>query len=66
MDFSAHAFAERCVDHAMARQRRFAGECSTDHGGLEVHAIGALHLRACAGQALFDQSLDYAGVHLKA
>ena len=66
MDFPAHALAERGVDHAMASERRLAGESGADDGGLEVHAVGALHLRTRPGQALFDQSLDSAGVHRRA
>src|SRR5688572_12458630 len=63
VDLAAHAFAERGVHHAMARQGQLAREVGADHGGFEMHAVLALHLRARAGEALFDQAADGVGVH---
>lgn len=58
MDLATHAFAERGVDQPMPGQRQFAAEGFGDHGGLEVHAVGAGYRRGGAGQAFFDQFAD--------
>src|SRR5688572_10443490 len=63
VDLTAHAFAERGVHHAVARERQLALELFAHDGGLEVHAVFALDLRGCARQALFDQPADGVGVH---
>ena len=63
VDLAAHAFAERGVDHPVPGERQLARELGADHDGFEMHAVLALHLRARAGQALFDQAADGVGVH---
>src|SRR6187551_2720193 len=63
MDFPAHAIAERGVDHAMASEGEFAGERFTDDGGLEVHAIGAMHVGPRSREALLDQMAYQLGIH---
>jgi len=47
----------------MAGERQLAGERIAYHRGLEVHAVRALHLDPCAGQALFDQLADEVWIH---
>ena len=62
MDLAAHAFAQGGVDHAVAGQRQLAAEGLGHHRGLAVHAVIALHVRAGARQAGFDQFTDGFGV----
>jgi hypothetical protein len=62
MDLTAHAVAERRVDHAMAGQRQLAAEGFRYDGGFEVDPVVSAHFGAGARQALFDQMADGVGV----
>src|SRR5690606_19238620 len=66
VDLAAHALAQGGVDQPVPGQRQLAAERLADHGGLEMPAVRALHLRRCAGKALFDPLLDGFGVHREA
>src|SRR5690606_33993401 len=57
VDRAAHQVAQGGVDQLVPRQRQFAGELAGDHGGLEMHAVGAFDLGPGAGQACFDHRL---------
>ena len=46
VDLAAHALAQRGVDHAVAGQRQLAAEGFGYDGGLEMHAVVALHVGA--------------------
>ena len=63
MDFATHQLTQRGVNHAMARERRLAGERGTNHGSVKMHPISATDFGASARQTLFDQILDGVRVH---
>ena len=63
MDRAAHQITERRVDHAMSRQRQFAGEGCSHHARFEMHAVVALHADFGVGQPGLDQITDSIGVH---
>ncbi|CEE75664.1 hypothetical protein XAC2852_580110 [Xanthomonas citri pv. citri] len=62
VDRPAHQLAQGRIHHAVPRQRRLVDKCGADHGGLEVHAVVAVHVDAGFGQAGFDEFTDGFGV----
>lgn len=63
MDVPAHALAQRAIHELMALERALALELRSYDDRFEMRVIVALHTDLGAGQAGFDERLDFGGFH---